>query len=332
MSTLKSPAFQFYPKDWIADARVCELSLEEEGAYIRLLNHCWLEGSVPADPARCARIIGKGCSVETATTVQRLFNVCSTDTERLTHKRLDEEREKQKVRREQAAEAGRRSGEKRRNTANSAQTETNDRSTDVQRKPNTSSSSSSSSSVLNTHPPAVDVHPEEIMIPKNVDNARCRHLMGKLFDAMNERRSKRGEYNVDDLAMQANWDVAGQLGPEKLELVIPHAIGKDWKMLMIPNWVNGAAASKPTDDIGYTKAEEILWAQVAASCKDESSNGQKRRDAFDTITKKVMQSIGGSAAVRELRLGEKPELEMKRRFILARRNEEQKQMLEESTA
>lgn len=165
---IKSPAFQFYPKDWISDAKVCELSLEEEGAYIRLLSHCWLEGSIPADPARCARIIGKGCTIELAKSVQRMFseerttvqvslnekrtdvqrnaNESSTNMQRLVHKRLNEERDKQKSRRVQASEAGRKSGAKRRNPANSAVEPTNDRSIFVERKVNPSSSSSSTSS------------------------------------------------------------------------------------------------------------------------------------------------------------------------------------------
>jgi uncharacterized protein YdaU (DUF1376 family) len=72
----KSPAFQFYPQDYLSSARVAEMSLEEEGAYIRLLCYCWTTGSIPADPERCARLIGKGCSTNVAEFVQRSFNVC----------------------------------------------------------------------------------------------------------------------------------------------------------------------------------------------------------------------------------------------------------------
>lgn len=137
----KAPAFQFYPQDYLACDKVAEMTLEEEGAYIRLLCYCWSAGSIPADPERCARLIGKGCSVETARFVQRSFNVCSTDVQRLVHKRLEKEREKQRLFREKASAAGKKSGKAR--AAKSIQEQSsNGRSTNVQLKPNSSSSSS----------------------------------------------------------------------------------------------------------------------------------------------------------------------------------------------
>ena len=148
----RSPAFQFYPQDYLSSSRVAEMTLEEEGVYIRLLCYCWSTGSIPSDPERCARLAGKGCSTETATNVQRAFNEHPTDSERLVHDRLDFEREKQARRREQASEAGKKSGESRAASRAGIRKNTgrkkplNVRSTDVQRNINTSSSSSSSSS------------------------------------------------------------------------------------------------------------------------------------------------------------------------------------------
>jgi uncharacterized protein YdaU (DUF1376 family) len=81
----KSPAFQFYVQDYLASSRVAEMTLEEEGVYIRLLCYCWSVGSIPADPERCAKLAGKGCSIETATNVQRSFNEHPTDAQRLVH-------------------------------------------------------------------------------------------------------------------------------------------------------------------------------------------------------------------------------------------------------
>lgn len=140
----KAPAFQFYPQDYLSSSRVAEMTLEEEGAYIRLLCYCWTTGSIPADPLRCAKLAGKGCSVDTATNVQRAFNVCSTDVQRMVHDRLEKERENQKIRREQASKAGKKSGESRsKHSKIPAETyESNGRSTDVQLNGNTSSSSS----------------------------------------------------------------------------------------------------------------------------------------------------------------------------------------------
>lgn len=137
----KAPAFQFYPQDYLACDKVAQMSLEEEGAYIRLLCYCWNVGSIPKDLERCARLVGKGCSIETARFVQGAFNECSTDPERMVHKRIEKEREKQRLFREKASAAGKKSGKAR--AAKSMEEQgSNGRSTNVQLKPNSSSSSS----------------------------------------------------------------------------------------------------------------------------------------------------------------------------------------------
>jgi uncharacterized phage protein (TIGR02220 family) len=43
------PAFQFYPQDFISDINVQAMTLEERGAYITLLCHCWIEDGIPKD-------------------------------------------------------------------------------------------------------------------------------------------------------------------------------------------------------------------------------------------------------------------------------------------
>ena len=43
----KSPAFQFYPKDWLTDPDVVCMNFAQKGAYITLLCYCWLEGQLP---------------------------------------------------------------------------------------------------------------------------------------------------------------------------------------------------------------------------------------------------------------------------------------------
>lgn len=52
----KSPAFQFYPKDWLSDANVRVMTHEQRGIYIDLLCHCWLEGSIPSSLEILSRI------------------------------------------------------------------------------------------------------------------------------------------------------------------------------------------------------------------------------------------------------------------------------------
>jgi len=159
----KSPAFQFYAAEWLADENVRLMTLEETGAYIDALAICWREGSIPACPEMLARLIGKGCSTDVATVVQRVFNIrCASEcssVERLKHKRLEIEREKQRARSEQQAAAGKRSAEIKRETQEKARKPkaANKRSTCVQHPNN-----SSSSSLDEDGPPLSDAIPPQL--------------------------------------------------------------------------------------------------------------------------------------------------------------------------
>jgi len=115
----KSPAFQFYPSDWLGSQRVSMMTLEEEGAYIRLLAYCWQHGSVPADPEAVARLIGKGASTTLASRVLTMFQpplqpplvAPLSGGNVLVHERLEEERSKQFKWKEKSSEGGRKSAE-----------------------------------------------------------------------------------------------------------------------------------------------------------------------------------------------------------------------------
>ena len=109
---MKSPAFQFYPTDYLGSQRVQMMTLDEEGAYIRLLSYCWQHGTIPSDPAQAARLIGKGASTTLASTVLTMFTPAS-EPGRMTHDRLEQERGKQAAWREKSAAGGRKSAEMR---------------------------------------------------------------------------------------------------------------------------------------------------------------------------------------------------------------------------
>lgn len=106
---MKSPAFQWYPGDYLASQRVQLMSLEEEGAYIRLLCFCWVHGSIPSDPDRCARLIGKGGSTTLATTLLTMFQPDPNDASKMVHDRLEIERKKQSDWRQKSVEGGKNS-------------------------------------------------------------------------------------------------------------------------------------------------------------------------------------------------------------------------------
>ena len=57
MAPEKAPAFQFYPKDFLADSNVLRMSMEARGVYITLLSLAWLDGVVPLDPRELAPLV-----------------------------------------------------------------------------------------------------------------------------------------------------------------------------------------------------------------------------------------------------------------------------------
>ena len=65
--TVRSPAFQFYPNDWLSSQNITLMTPAEEGAYIRLLCYAWADPdcSIPNDDEILARSeerrVGKEC-------------------------------------------------------------------------------------------------------------------------------------------------------------------------------------------------------------------------------------------------------------------------------
>jgi len=100
-----SPAYQWYPKDILASSRVGEMTAEEECWYRRALDFCWVNGSLPADPEKLARVIGKGCCSNGVQSIIKMFDI-SADGTRLLHDRQEIEREKQREWREKSAKGG----------------------------------------------------------------------------------------------------------------------------------------------------------------------------------------------------------------------------------
>jgi uncharacterized protein YdaU (DUF1376 family) len=108
----RSPAFQFYPKDFLSDSRQAAMSLQEVGAYIRLLCVCWNDGSLPSEIDRLARIVGatSGHMTKLWPAISACFTASSDDPRRLVHGRLEKERRKQENFRRRQSDNGRRGG------------------------------------------------------------------------------------------------------------------------------------------------------------------------------------------------------------------------------
>jgi uncharacterized protein YdaU (DUF1376 family) len=99
-----SPSFQFYPADWISDEKVIAMSMAGEGCYIRLLSHCWREGSIPADRSAIV-LLCKGYDGPGIDEALTCF-VPSRKHGRLINKRAELERKKQENFRKLKQDAG----------------------------------------------------------------------------------------------------------------------------------------------------------------------------------------------------------------------------------
>lgn len=116
----KSPAFQFYPEQWLSSRRIAIMTAEQEGIYIRLLCYCWDSGdcSIPDDDDQLlamARIF-KGGSTNVLPAVKACFMPHPKKPGFLTHERLVKEIEKQTLWREKSARGGKQAQENKRNS------------------------------------------------------------------------------------------------------------------------------------------------------------------------------------------------------------------------
>lgn len=107
MSKELSPAFQFYPSDFLSDSNVMRMSMEERGCYITLLSTCWKEQFLPADRDEL-KLICNGVSVS-----DRVAMCFESHGDILRHKRLDFERQKQAENRSMKSIAGQKGNDKR---------------------------------------------------------------------------------------------------------------------------------------------------------------------------------------------------------------------------
>jgi len=110
---MNSPAFQFYAADYLASSKVQRMSLEEEGAYVRLLAYNWTDDSIPSDIGKLARMCKTTRRKMQAMwdgILHECFGPLPGNPDRLTSPRLEHERQKQAEFRLRKIEAGKNGG------------------------------------------------------------------------------------------------------------------------------------------------------------------------------------------------------------------------------
>lgn len=163
----KDPAMPFYVNDWLSSARVACMTLEQQGAYMRLLCHCWAsqEAAIPDDDEQLAALSGmgqrwlkNGCQL-----VRVCFQPHPNKPGFLTNERVAELWVERLEWKEKSRIGGKNSAAKRWGKKTSGKDKGGSKMvnglvvTKRQPKGNSSSSSSSSSSIVNTPlPPSLD--------------------------------------------------------------------------------------------------------------------------------------------------------------------------------
>jgi len=112
---MKSPAFQFYPAEFLSDEHVILMSNQEIGCYIKLMCLCWREGSIPADVNKIAKLCGETgeAMAHSWLAISDCFAQAKDNALRLVHPRLEKERNKQNEHKKERSSAGKKGAEAR---------------------------------------------------------------------------------------------------------------------------------------------------------------------------------------------------------------------------
>lgn len=238
------------------------MSLEEEGAYIRALAFCWNHGSIPSDPEKLSRLIGKGASTTLATTLATMFEPDSNHPGQLVHARLNAERAKQDEWTRKSAEGGRKSAEMRQSIKGGSTTveTTVERVDEKWLQPNGNSSSSfpSSSSSLS---------PSLTSSPK--------HTHGSAFakPSIDEAKVKALEMGLPEFQAEKFWNYYESNGWR-----VGRNPMKNWKAAMV-NWKKTYESNQGFDGASRGSNRISAHEQRQIDC-DPNRNGAKPHD-FD---------------------------------------------------
>lgn len=115
MAKDKAPAYQWYPKDARTDERFVLMSYEQQGIFRALLDHQWLEGSIPADVEALARLLkmSRAAFVRLWPAIEPCFSGVSGQHDRMINGRLERQRRDQEAFAESAASRGAKGAAKR---------------------------------------------------------------------------------------------------------------------------------------------------------------------------------------------------------------------------
>ena len=202
---MKAPAFQFYADDFIGGT-VC-FTAEDVGAYMRLLCFQWGNGALPARKELVDRIAGCVVSDDVMAKFPEGVNP-----------RMEKEREKQRIYREQQSNKGKASAEARRNHGSTTvqpnrQPEVNSPSPSPSPSP-ISVSDSDSNSFQPEEPSPASTKPRGVVEGKNSERLPLSEQSKRFAAIMNRRLTT--EWSEDECAA---YRKLGTVAPDDLALV-----------------------------------------------------------------------------------------------------------------
>jgi len=251
----KSPAFQFYPKDFLTDSNVLVMSNEARGAYITLLCIDWLEDGIKRD--RLCKLSGFDAYAEDGSLRSpdawnsieaQLLNCFKAHPEKegyVTNPRLQKERGLQVERRKERSEAGRRGGKAKHNKALAAEAQLKLSQKNNIAKPSTSSSSTSTSTTAVFN----NVNPHW---PQNLDSPEARNALTEWLDY---KKSRRESYkNIDSVnRLLRHWS---KYTPKQFIDAVDRSIRSNYAGLIDPD--SSFGSSKQPKATAFEKNLELL--------------------------------------------------------------------------
>lgn len=232
-----SPAFQFYPRDFLSSSKVDQMSMTERGVYITLLSRCWLDNGLPIETKELAGLVRMKPQQFARLWSSGQVGKCFTARDGKYHNdRLDDERQKQADYRRRQSDKGKASAAGRLNRGATGEQPALNRGstktlpTAVQPKGNSASVSASASA---STPPNGGVAPPRPMAPIHDASHKKHAICGRVClyaSQFNEFVRRRNHDNADTEVRQ-------------------------WAAGVVDAWTSGAFATvEPGDSLDFWKA------------------------------------------------------------------------------
>jgi len=222
----KRPAFQFYPGDWLADMRIRMLPWASRGLYMELLCYCWRKDWIPADSSAIAQLCG--ChDLAIVEPCLQLFQPHPSDSSKLIHQRLVEEKLKQDQYREERSLSGKRGAKLR---------------WDSGMRENTSSSSTSSSTSNTSSNEEVGVE-----FPANLQTAD----FGAAWESYLAYRKSSRLKSLAPASVQAQLRNLSEMGHDEAIEAIHQSIANGWQGIFPPKSKKPAPAKAKEVDLSW---------------------------------------------------------------------------------